>query len=283
MAERGLALVSVLWGLSILSLIAVSLVSSGSLAYRLDHNEAERVSTELLMEAALQRAVLGLLDPRPEARWRVDGVPVSLPFGGARVTWRIQDELGKVDLNAAEAAALERLLLAAGAVPEEAELLARRIEAWRRPADERILDDEEDYLLAGYEPRRGPFQSIEELRLLAGMSEALFERVAPALTVHSQRPQVDPASAPELVLRALPGLDDRRVTEILEARGGPRDDEAESRPGRLGPTVPLRGRAFGIEVETERGRRRVSQRFVVRLTESDSQPYWLLARSPLMR
>ena len=50
-----------------------------------------------------------------------------------------------------------------------------------------------EYRAAGYAygPRDGPFETVEELKLVMGMTPLLFEALAPVLTIYSQTPWVD--------------------------------------------------------------------------------------------
>ena len=61
---------------------------------------------------------------------------------------------------------------------------------------------------------------------MIGMTPELFDGVAPALTVYSQTPWVDPSFAPPAVLRALPGMDEAPSPTC--SRRGPR--EVRGRP-----------------------------------------------------
>ena len=59
--QRGLALVTVLWGLVILAAIAAAMLSTGRVSSRLAAGGVERAKAEALAEAGVNRAVLGLM------------------------------------------------------------------------------------------------------------------------------------------------------------------------------------------------------------------------------
>src|SRR5438045_2534433 len=82
-AERGVALVSVLIGVMLLSLIAASMLSSGRTAYRVAANAVVRAQAEAVAQAGITRAILALTDPRAGHRWRIDGAPYRFEFEGA--------------------------------------------------------------------------------------------------------------------------------------------------------------------------------------------------------
>jgi general secretion pathway protein K len=97
-----MALISVLWGIALLSVIAASFLSAGNVSYHLAHNTLEVARTEAVVEAAVNRGLLALLDPRPDKKSRLDGVVQTTSFDGVPIKIAIQDELGRIDLNVAD-------------------------------------------------------------------------------------------------------------------------------------------------------------------------------------
>ena len=264
-------LLSVLWGLALLAAIATSFISAGGTSYRLARNAVDAAEVDVAAEAAVNRAVLGLLDPNPETRWRTDGVPRVIDFAGARMQVQVQDELGRIDLNNADGSLLIGLFKSVGLDVQAASALVDKILDWRDAGTLKRLNGAKDaeYRDAGfpYRPRNGPFQSVDELRLVMGMTPELFRRVEPALTVYSGRPSIDPQVAPPEALRALPTMDAQKIAAMVAARGG--------QPVMAG--VPLIGRAFGIRIDLERPAGVAHREAVVRLTDHPLQIFWLLS------
>jgi general secretion pathway protein K len=264
--------VHVLWSIGLLSMLAVSLLSSGTMSYRLARNGLEAVQLDAAMDATVNRAVLALLDPRADKRWRVDSVAQSLEFEGITIEVTVQDELGRLDLNHVAASALHRLLVSARLDAMAASKLVDKILDWREPGDSRRLNGAKarDYRLAGLAqaPRNGPFQSVNELRLVMDMTEELFKRIRPALTVYSGSQFVDPQFAPAEALSAIPTMTAQTIAATMAARARPG-------AGAIPAIVPLRGRAFtirsGVDGSTVR-------EVVVRLTDDPKQAYWILYR-----
>jgi general secretion pathway protein K len=271
--------ISVLWGLGLLAAISLSLLWNGSMSYGLARNGQEVASTDATVEAAINRAVVALFDPRPERRWRTDGVAQSFEFHGTSIKVSIQDELGKIDLNQAEAPMLMGLLQSAGLDLASASGLADKIVDWRTTTSLRSLNGakEREYQATDstYRPRNGPFQSVDELLLVMDMTPALFRRIEPALTVYSGRPLIDPQVAPRAALQALPNMSPVQIEATLAARAGP-----QGAAGRVaGDSMPsLRGRAYTIRTEFQKTNRPVLYEAAVRLTDNPNQPYWLLSR-----
>ena len=195
-----MALVSVLWGVALLSVIATSLLAAGNVSYRLARNGVELSQNDAIADAGINRAILALLDPRPDKRWRVDGATQSFAFNGIPMSLAIQDELGRIDLNYADGSLLAALFRSAGLEAGPASSLVDKVLDWRDPNPSHRLNGakQNDYREAGslYQPRNGPFQSVDELKLVMGVTLELFKRVEPALTVYSGRQFFDPQACP---------------------------------------------------------------------------------------
>src|SRR5712672_684016 len=163
-----MALVSVLWGTMLLSIIAAAFLSAGNISYRLSHNTVEIAQADAVADAGIRRAVLALFDPRPDRRWRADGSPQSFNFAGASLKLSIQDELGRIDLNAADGPLLVALFQSAGLDAQSASSLVDKILDWRDTNPLKRLNGakEQDYATSGldYRPRNGAFQSVDELK-----------------------------------------------------------------------------------------------------------------------
>jgi general secretion pathway protein K len=82
------------------------------------------------------------------------------------------------------------------------------------------------YLAAGkpYGAKDGPFDSVEELQLVLGMTPELYRRLKPALTVYSRQPGINPAVASPEVLLAIPGMGVNTVEQYMALREQNRKD-----------------------------------------------------------
>jgi general secretion pathway protein K len=169
-----------------------------------------------LAEAGVERAMLGLLDPHEATVWRADGRPYVLALGEGRVRITLQDEAGKIDLNLASDEILQGLFEAVGLSPADAARMVDRVVDFRDPDDRRrpAGAEDPDYFAAGrmQGAKNAPFESVDELLQVLGMTREIYERVAPYLSVYSRR-QVEPLSASPLVLEVL-----RRVAPEVLAR-----------------------------------------------------------------
>ncbi|GAA0916143.1 type II secretion system protein GspK [Rothia nasimurium] len=254
--QRGVALLVVLWACTLLAIMIGGYASLARVEGEQTRYVASMDRSRYLAEAGIMRAIHDLnlqrrsdAEPPPAgARWVGDGQPYAVTIDQAVVTVTVEDEKGKVDLNAADVDILKGLFVAAGADTDRATRLASEVEFWRKPARFPDPDARRRYESSGrtYAPRQGPFPSIDELQSVLGMDAALYARVAPAVTLWSERPRPEPYFAPPLVLSSLPGVDASAVAAYVTQRRN--DPAGTGLPAMLG-SVPA-GFAQGSSVVT---------------------------------
>jgi general secretion pathway protein K len=270
--------VSVLWVVTGLSLLAASVEVLSSNTYRLERETLRHAKAEAALDAGVARAVLALEAPDLADRWRADGTPYVFQFGETTLSVAVQDELGRFDLNAVDGSMLISLLRSEGLSPDDAEALSNNVLAWRSAnADLHGLHGatDSDYQSAGlsYRPRHGPFQSVDELRLVLGMTPELFDKIRPALTVYTKKPMIEPGVATREALLALYSGNTAQVDDIIRARA-----DAGTGGSQLGDTsLALAGRTFSILVLADIDNRHYRRSAVVMLTSDKEHPYLALS------
>ena len=281
--DGGWALVSTLWALTVLSLMAAAAASLTATIYRGEGHATVDARAEAGLDASVVRAALGISDSRPSQRWPVDGREVTFAYDGLRIGVTVQDELGRIDLNAATGALIVQLLQGAGLERDQAEILSDRILYWRSATGLETLKGgtDADYRAARlpYIPRHGPFQTVDELKLVLGVTPELFRKIRPALTVYSKKSAFDPSLAPREALWALYPTDPSRVEDVLRARQGSGlgGDQVGLPPGALASVVSLAGRSYSISAEAQIGARRFARQAVITFTGDMKRPYYVLA------
>lgn len=282
--ESGLALVSVLWALTLLSLIAAVILGMARQSSYLEHYQAQQLVRRSAFDALLHRSILGLLDKRPDQRWHTDAVPQSLKWQGFEAVVKVQDELGKIDLNSADDELIRGLFRSLNLSAAEADQMADRVLDWRSTTGLKRLNgsDESDYRVAGspIRPRGAPFQSIDEVRLVLGMSDDLYRQIVPAITVYSQKATIDPQVAPREALLALPGFDSDKADRQLAVRSQliTEGNAGSSQPSSATiMTVPMTGRAYTIAMTLKERDKLFTQTVVIRITDEQKGRYWILA------
>jgi general secretion pathway protein K len=264
----------------------------------LGREELEQALTEYGVEAEAAEAVA---EAEAEEAWRADGTVYAWDFAGSQVLISVQDEGGKIDLNAAPDELIKGLLIAVGVDEFEAARLTDAIADFRDEDDLKRPSgaEDDDYRAAGMEwdAKDAPFELVDELRQVLGLTREIYDRVAPFVTVYSGRAEVDRAIAPPLVLAALYGGDaDAAAAEEAGAPplGPEEEEEHRAFTGRLdtpGAVPPRRGRvetpfaapastapAFTVRAEAEAPSGAVFVReAVVGLTRQADRPFTVLA------
>ena len=182
--QRGVALLLVLWALALLSVLLSGLAAWVQLESRQALWQRQHTQALLAAEAGVSLAVQGLIDPLQRKRWIADGREMALSFDDAHLRVRVRSERGKLDLNSAVVSDIARLAQACGATRDQAGAMAQLIESRRG---------------AGSPPLR----VIEEVRQLPGVTQALYSRMLPEVTLWSGMERPDPAFASPLLRRAL--------------------------------------------------------------------------------
>lgn len=261
--QSGIALVIVLWLVVLITVIGSSHARNIRIETTLAFNHIGTAEAHALAEAGVNRAIMELFVSNSQARWRVDGALHQIQFDNGNVNIAIRDASGLLDLNKAAAAQLETVLDAAGAEEATRLELVDAILDWRDKDELRRLHgaEDNDYRHAGldWESRDGLFASIDELRYVLGMTHELFERLAPYLTVHSGRSDVNLNYAPAWLYAALTSSE-RESTQELSV--------TDTQPG--GP--------FHISAWATSNRgSRASVEAVIRIARTGEQPFTIVS------
>ncbi len=265
--QRGVALLVVLWACTLLAILLGGFAMLARTEGLQARYQFAQTQAHYAAEAGVMRAIWGVQDPVAPRRWRADGRIYTLHFDGATVHVSLTDEGGKVDLNSAAPEVLQSFFRAAGLKQQAARALTGAVVDWRSYAPAAGLGPAST---ADYHPRHAPFASIEELQQVRGMTPALYQRIAPQITIWSGRESPDPDSAPPWALQAIPGMTAQQRARIVAARHS--HDPAVGLASSNGATQSIRSEA------TLAGGARAVLRATVRLrgVRSGAQPYAVL-------
>ena len=249
-AEQGSILLLVVWTVCLLSLFAASIASHASFALGLIERLSERLQAAYVAQGAAQYAAVGLemdttaTDGFAEVWSDNPGLFQQHPLGTGRFSIRaeasgadgvrrygLSDEDRRINLNTAPQEVLQRLAQFAGGLrADEAEALAAAIEDWRDPDDAALPHGAENSYYRGlddaYDCKNGPFESVEEFRLVRGMSPELYRRLEPHVTVYGSG-RLNLNTADRTALAAL-GLSELGVNGVVFYRAG--EDNTEGTP-----------------------------------------------------
>lgn len=261
--ESGIALVIVLWVLTLITVIAGQFAFTIRQEMDAVRRYKESAEAYYIAQAGLVEALIALVrenalepgtgleeeeedeeDPDAEEApsWRLN-IPVGpVAFASGRFRVTIENDSGRIDLNTADARLLR--FAVGAAVPEEdrVEEIVDGILDWR-DTDEfhRLNGAESDYyqsLDVPYRSRNGPFETVDELLYVKGVTPELFfgglEEVFTLQTGSSLggRPRpatvrrrvsgggtgINPNAAPPLLLKALPEMTDELVEALMHSR-----------------------------------------------------------------
>ena len=248
--QRGFALLLVLWVLALLSVLAAGLAAESRSGDQAALTFVALARARAAADAGVTLAVATLIEPNATARWPADGQVKAVRYRDQDISVSVQDEGGKIDLNRAPEALLAGLLTQLG------------IDGDARDGIVAAILQRRDTFLAGATPplrSRGrgrarmfelgdqAFATVSELRLIPGVSDEIYARIRPFVTVYTQSATVNPLTAARLTLLSVPGMTapDADAYMATRAEAGNRtgeDDEAEPPT----PTLPGGGTYFAV-------------------------------------
>ncbi|WOH53701.1 hypothetical protein [Bradyrhizobium sp. sBnM-33] len=193
--QDGFALVAVIWSLGLITLLAMVVMVGARYRTRVASNYASVVAAETAAESAINLGILTALTRGAEENVKFP-LRCKMP-GGELVLVTVEPEAGKIDLNTASPAILNRFFTALTADPSLGARIAGRV------VEQRVAKPKEIKVGAENDPR---FVTIMELDQIEGISPRLFRAALRLVTVRSGRtePDMDVASP---VLRKLLNLE----------------------------------------------------------------------------
>jgi general secretion pathway protein K len=237
--ERGVALLAVLLGIALMTLVVVDFAMTSGLGFVEAANQANELRASYLARSAVNIG-LGLLaaDARSDAEtstpidtlndvWAVPFPPMALEGGTVSLT--IVDEARKININSmitpqgalnqTAIAKIERLFTV---LDVDVDLIQGIIQ-WITPAGASDTGGGSEYYLGlqpPYQPRYGPMPTIADLQMVEGFNEQIFNRVSPFLTVMAETAVNANTASPQVLAALEPELmeDQKLVEEIVEAR-----------------------------------------------------------------
>lgn len=251
--QKGTILIMVLWAISFLTVLAVT-ISVGvrqqiTLASRLEHRAVLRRAAESGISLAVG-LVQNVLSQSADFYWdrtnkqqlmNNPSLLKQVKFGEAvcdigyenegQKIYGVTDEESRINLNRADLATITRLVATVLVLGKaEAEDLARAIVDWREelPIEMQGFYSQDYYsqLEFPYAPKHRPYERLEELLLVRGMDQDRYARLKDYVTIYGLGAvNINTASRP--VLAAL-GMSESLIVKILSARSGMDGQEGTS-------------------------------------------------------
>jgi general secretion pathway protein K len=292
-SQRGMALVTVLWTMVLLSTAAMAASTMFRGYVGIMAIDKDRAQADALLTAGLETAA-GLM-------LRLDDTPLndvestmSLSTGDVRI--RLDDEGGLIDINKAPAELLAGLFRSIGV--EDADAVAQNIVAARGNGDDKPKQAassspdqntapapaaKPDAAKTGDDDNR-PFNDVRELANVPDMLPEWINTITPMTTVYGSE-TINPLTAPPDVIAALPGFDKGGLQPFLDLRRRAPDD-AKQLVAALGPAQKFAADKPRVAVSVRLDARmsdgyRAKVKAVIVAIEGDSQPYRVLAWNPI--
>ncbi len=182
--EKGAVLIMVLWVIALLSMIGGYFTLETTLRRNMAFGDWNLLRARLALESALSLvaphiAPLGKDENVDDKEEFVvpDGSTYKIDIAGQQLSFSIEDERGKLDVNRASEDELVEFFVAFLGKTQGRDI-AESILDWRdNDDDQRPGGAEKDYylsLLPPYEPANGRFLLLEQLLLVKGVSPRLF-------------------------------------------------------------------------------------------------------------
>jgi general secretion pathway protein K len=240
-SQKGIALLMILWVLTILMVIAMSFSSMTRTETYSTLSFKEGAEKKFIAEAGIERAIMELfyriqnIDMTAILEgsevWKIDGTSYNGQIGDGNYSVSITDESGKVDINVitdANSDILRNLLKNLGIPDDDANIIVDSILDWKDPDDLVHLNGaESDYYMSlpnPYKAKNANFDTLEELIMVRGITNDILygkegqKGIIDFLTINSGKSQININAAPKEVLMAIPGMTPEIADAIINFR-----------------------------------------------------------------
>ncbi len=272
--ERGYAMIAAIVGVAAFGFIAFELVAQNRGVLAEVRGEAEQAKLAAACSAGLYTAIAGLATTDVTQRWGIDGRARIVQFGDTTLAITVEDERGKIPLNGIIEEEVHDLFADAGVSGPLLDTLTDSFEDWEDTDDSARPTGAEAaaYAPMGYRPRNAGFRTIEELRMLKGMTDDIYARVAPAITVFfGESGGFSESTSQPLALQVL-GEVTANSPEVIERV---KELNGEATVARSLLKASLLARTLTVRVEARKGQTYLKRTAIVELTGNTAPGYWL--------
>jgi general secretion pathway protein K len=222
--EAGFALLMVLWSMALLSLLAAQVTGAGRAETKVASALREGAQLQEAADAAVHETIWHMLDGSGDY-WPPGAMTRELKEAAGPVLVVVTDERGKLDVNQTPPALLQALFTTLGADLDTARTAGNSIGEWRTqqpPNPETDSPTTVAYRMDGRQwgPPGTEIQRLDELKLVLGMTPALYAASVPYLTVGlEQGPWLAYASPVVLAALARAKRDSGLTVDAADPRG----------------------------------------------------------------
>jgi general secretion pathway protein K len=201
--QNGIALFLVLWVLILLSVIVGEFSHAMRTEVNIARNFRDEAQAYYIAQAGIYQAIFELIktETKPpqlqgvesdkkqdKTRWRINADIVAENFAEGSFKVKIDNESGKIDINAAGEDMLRMMLAPFNSDSHQKDVIADSVQDWREGGNfHRVNGAKNDYYQSLPEPyscKNAEFDSIEELLLVRGMTQEIYDGLKEMITVY---------------------------------------------------------------------------------------------------
>lgn len=220
--QSGVAMIVVLWMILVMMLLAASLSYATRTETSMVDYARRSAQARAVADAAVHYAVLQLFLPHKDRELKLGGTPLRWEYDGFNVEIRAVGENGLVDIGFASPALIRLILKHAGLDDSAVERMLDTLEDFRDVDNLKRLNgaEDSDYDSVGlpFGAKDAPFERIEELQQVLGMTPQVYQALSRVLTVNSGGRGINPMLAPRQTLLLLAEGDDAKVDAYVQQR-----------------------------------------------------------------
>ncbi len=170
-----------LWSLGLLALLGSTITAAGRAETKIASNLEGAANAQAAADGGVSVAAFHLLDSSNQ-HWDPGGPPRRLTIGQSDVTIELRDQRGKIDPNDAPSGLVAALLRQMGVGGAAADTIGLAIVSWRVANDS---GEAAAYTAQGrrYGPPHEPFESLDELSLVQGVTPDLLTKLLPHMSL----------------------------------------------------------------------------------------------------
>ncbi len=221
-AQRGVALIMVIFMVALLTAMTIGFVVLARNENLQARHQFETTAARYAAEAGIARAIFEMDNPILENKWVPDGREYSMQFEGTEIQISLEDETGKVDINAADITVLKKIFELAGVEMQQAIELADAVIDWRDQDDLVSVNgaEDRDYEAAGLDYGAGDtsFRLTSEIQQVLGMDYDIYKKIEPWITIYTGSGMPNPAFAPPELLQLFEGISPEMALQLIEQR-----------------------------------------------------------------
>jgi len=271
--ERGFTMIAAIMSIAVFGAIAFELLAQNRGVLAEVRGEAEQARLTAACNAGLYAAMAGLSNPDITQRWGIDGRSRQARFDDIDLNITVEDERGKIPVNGIIEEEVRDLFTSAGVSGSQLDTLVDSFEDWEDTDNTPRAQGAEGqtYAALGYKPRNGGFRTIGELRLINGMNDAIYDRIAPSLTAFfGESGGFSEIDSQPLALEVLGEVspDSPQVKERVAILNG------EITPPMSMQNVNLLGRTLTVRVTAGAHGASLTRSAIIEFTGNVADPYW---------